>query len=132
MPPGIHFSPRSFHMVLGIMIIIFTNCLSLSYIETFTFCRVRLSNYEKYCSYDRHSGGCAAGAVMCRNAQVSIMGTVLVTNCTCSNVALGARAQCEHARHRLQQHNLCTGEFNTPNQCVSKSRGVNVVVDERG
>ncbi|ELT91888.1 hypothetical protein CAPTEDRAFT_228689 [Capitella teleta] len=73
-------------------------------------CSSRLQNYEKFCSYDKHVNGCAAGSMICRNAIVGIQGSWLTTNCTCETVPDSDRPACLQAKSRLRQDNniICT------------------------
>ena len=78
------------------------------YVYAFTS-RERWYSYEKFCSYDKISGGCAEGPSRCRAALLGIMGTILTTNCTCSLYDPDDNARCQKARRRLQHNNVCKG-----------------------
>jgi len=80
-----------------------------------TALRSRLEDYESWCGYDRTLSGCPS-AERCRLAVLRSLGTVMATNCTCApedhRSIDGLR--CTSALQRLQQQNICKGEFIHP------------------
>ena len=86
------------------------------------FFRNRFEDYEKSCGYDKRADGCQSNE-NCRRAVVSLMGTVLTTNCTCGQASspvataahgdsyYGNRHRCLHAMQRIHQKNVCRGKI---------------------
>lgn len=70
--------------------------------------RSRWLDFERFCGYDKNVGGCPSNS-LCRTAQLNIMGSLLMTNCTCPTNN-EQQVRCNDARQRLQQHNICKGK----------------------
>ncbi|XP_064634084.1 uncharacterized protein LOC135491984 isoform X2 [Lineus longissimus] len=64
-------------------------------------CRRRWEYYDNYCNFDKKTGACSNGDQLCRDAIVGLMGTLLMTNCTCEGVQGDTRARCNVIHEKL-------------------------------
>ncbi|KAK2188081.1 hypothetical protein NP493_144g02022 [Ridgeia piscesae] len=71
-----------------------------------TDCRIRLKAYDKHCGFGDNE--CGGTPTQCRNAWVGIMGTILTTNCTCTQSDADENRKCVHAHARFEKNNKCT------------------------
>lgn len=68
---------------------------------------LRYSNYEKFCGYGNGVSLCPEGPAMCRNAMISVMGTILTTNCTCLLNDPEENKECQDIAWKLHGESSC-------------------------
>ncbi|XP_074660378.1 uncharacterized protein LOC141912862 [Tubulanus polymorphus] len=67
-------------------------------------CRRKWEYYDTYCHTDSKTGRCIHGNHLCRDAVVGLMGTLLMTNCSCSGISQETRGRCMSLQEKLQKN----------------------------
>ena len=95
--------------IINTNLYIVTKLCWCSTLSSFHF-RYKLRAYKESCEYHKLKG-CVEPLSKCRAAKLGIMGTVLMTNCTCDGVphSAGQYKECLSTRRLLTQNNICEG-----------------------
>ncbi|XP_074660500.1 uncharacterized protein LOC141912962 [Tubulanus polymorphus] len=87
-------------------------------------CRRRWEYYNNYCHTDSKTGECMHGNHLCRDAVVGLMGTLLMTNCSCQGVQDEVTSRCRGIEERLVK-NRCRAKAITPEPFIYEATPAN-------